>query len=411
MSQTIPNHVPMSQFSVRASQLLIGEKSLDEIAVMLGKDVFYAYDSAVINQKIQQFRQNMPDRIKLHYAIKANPYPPLVGRMVGWVDGFDVASHREMLVALQSGMPASEISFAGPAKQLPELAAAIVAGVTLNIESMTELARVIDLGKELRQLPKVSFRVNPAFELKASGMKMGGGPKQFGIDEEVLLETLGTLDYDTFDLVGFHIFWGSQNLSQEAICHAHANTFGLASKLVAVTPVRVKSINIGGGLGIPYFMGEKRLDLQPIGENLQHLIGHYQELKDVELVIELGRFLVGEAGIYASRITDIKESRGHTFLMTNGGLHHHLSNSGNFGQVIRKNYPVALGNKMDYPLMEQQVSAVGPLCTPLDVLADKMWLPKAEIGDWLVVFQSGAYGPTASPQDFLSHPRVKEILL
>ncbi|GAB3036250.1 pyridoxal-dependent decarboxylase, exosortase A system-associated [Bowmanella dokdonensis] len=411
MRNHLPQHADMLQFEVQDQQLLVGGKSLEQIACMLDKEVFYAYDRRVVKAQIDKFHQHIPSAIKLHYAIKANPYPPLVQAMRPWVEGFDVASQKEMLIALQSGMPVRDISFAGPSKQAPEIRAAIASGVTLHVESETELARAIELGRQLGTKPVIAFRVNPAFELKASGMKMGGGPKQFGIDEERLFELLPTLDYSEFEFRGFHIFWGSQNLRSDAIVDAHNNTFALARQLLKLTPVPVQTINLGGGLGIPYFPGESRLDLAPVGENLQRLLEDYPDLAALELVIELGRFLVAEGGIYASRITDIKLSRGQTFLMTNGGLHHHLSNSGNFGQVIRKNYPVALGNKMGQPASEEKVTAVGPLCTPLDTLADKMALPQAEIGDWLVVFQSGAYGPTASPQDFLGHPHVAEILL
>ncbi|MBT1064855.1 pyridoxal-dependent decarboxylase, exosortase A system-associated [Bowmanella sp. Y26] len=411
MNKAVPVHASMNQFDVKNKQLLIGGKCLDDIAAILDKEVFYAYDSQVIKRQIAIFHQHIPSAIKLHFAIKANPYPALVNSMRPMVAGFDVASHKEMLLALQSGMPSEDISFAGPAKQIAEIRAAIVAGVTLHVESETELQRAIEEGQRLGVKPIVAFRVNPAFELKASGMKMGGGPKQFGIDEERLFELLPSLDYSHIDFRGFHIFWGSQNLKQDAIIEAHDNTFALAHKLIEATPVAVRTINLGGGFGIPYFAGEERLDLAPIGKNLQRLLEQYPLIADIELVIELGRFLVAEAGIYAAKITDIKVSRGQTFLMTNGGLHHHLSNSGNFGQVIRKNYPVAIGNKMGDVTTEAKVMAVGPLCTPLDTLADKMALPGADIGDWLVIFQSGAYGPTASPQDFLGHPHVTEILL
>lgn len=411
MSKMPPVHADMHQFPVNKGQLQIGGYSLDMIAEMLDKQVFYAYDKAVVKAQIDTFHRHIPANIKLHYAIKANPYVPLINAMCPWVDGFDVASQKEMLLAIQSGMPSRDISFAGPAKQLSEIRAAIVAGVTLHVESELEFERAINIGKELNVKPIIAFRVNPAFELKASGMKMGGGPKQFGIDEERLFEILPELDYKQFEFRGFHIFWGSQNLKQEAIIDAHNNTFALAQKLIDITPVPTVTVNLGGGMGIPYFPGEKRLDLAPIGENLKQLLLQYPTLANLELIFELGRYLVAEAGIYASRITDIKISRGHTYLMTNGGLHHHLSNSGNFGQVIRKNYPVAIGNKMGEEPSNEKVSAVGPLCTPLDTLADKMLLPNAALDDWLVVFQSGAYGPTASPQDFLGHPHVKEILL
>ncbi|GAC18566.1 pyridoxal-dependent decarboxylase, exosortase A system-associated [Paraglaciecola arctica] len=411
MSKIPPVHAEMNQFPVSEGQLQIGGYSLDKIADMLDKQVYYAYDKAVVKAQIDIFHRHIPSNIKLHYAIKANPYLPLINAMRPWVEGFDVASQKEMLLAIQSGMPSRDISFAGPAKQISEIRAAIVSGITLHVESELEFERAINIGKELNTKPIIAFRVNPAFELKASGMKMGGGPKQFGIDEERLFEILPELDYQQFEFRGFHIFWGSQNLKQEAIIDAHNNTFALAQKLVDITPTPTVTLNLGGGMGIPYFPGEKRLDLAPIGENLKQLLAQYPKLAKLELIFELGRFLVAEAGIYASRITDIKVSRGHTYLMTNGGLHHHLSNSGNFGQVIRKNYPVAIGNKMGAEASDEKVTAVGPLCTPLDTLADKMQLPQAELNDWLVVFQSGAYGPTASPQDFLGHPHVSEILL
>ena len=411
MIKSPPVHEDMNQFPINDGQLLIGGKPLDTIADILDKQVFYAYDKSAIEAKITLFHLHIPSRIKLHYAIKANPYPPLINAMQDWVEGFDVASQKEMLLALQSGMPSWDISFAGPSKQLGEIRAAIASGVTLHVESELELERAITIGAQLNIKPIIAFRVNPAFELKASGMKMGGGPKQFGIDEERLFEILPGLDYNQFEFRGFHIYWGSQNLKQEAIIDAHNNTFALAQKLVDMTPAPTLTVNLGGGLGIPYFPGEKRLDLAPIGENLTQLLKQYPLLAELELIFELGRFLVAEAGIYASRITDIKTSRGQTYLMTNGGLHHHLSNSGNFGQVIRKNYPVTIGNKMGVTPASDKVTAVGPLCTPLDTLADKMLLPEAELGDWLVVFQSGAYGPTASPQDFLGHPHVSEILI
>jgi diaminopimelate decarboxylase len=401
----------MDQFEIRDNQILIGGKTLDQLADMLDKSVFYAYDKGIVKSQIALFQQVIPQQIKLHYAIKANPYPPLVNAMREWVEGFDVASQKEMLLAIQSGMPVADISFAGPSKQLAEIKAAISAGVTLHVESELELARAISIGKELAILPIVAFRVNPAFELKASGMKMGGGPKQFGIDEERLLEILPDMDYRQMQFRGFHIYWGSQNLKEDAIIDAHNKTFELAQRLIDATPNTVATVNIGGGFGIPYFAGEKRLNLKPIGENLATLLDQYPSLAKTELIIELGRFLVAESGIYASKITDKKISRGHTYLMTNGGLHHHLSNSGNFGQVIRKNYPVAIGNKMNMEASKEAVTAVGPLCTPLDTLADKMMLTDPQLGDWLVVFQSGAYGPTASPQDFLGHPHVVEIVL
>lgn len=408
---TAPQHDTMLQFPIQGNELTVGGLTMTQISAVLNKTVFYAYDRNVINQQVARFRAAMPARIHLHYAIKANPYPPVIQHMRGLVDGFDVASQKEMLLAVQAGMPVRDISFAGPGKGDAELLSAIMLGVTLHVESLGELARIDTLGRATGKTPQVALRVNPAFELKSSGMKMAGGAKPFGIDEEQVFALLADFSGYQVNLRGFHIFCGSQNLKAEALIEAHQLTFALAAKLTAASPYRPDVINLGGGLGIPYFAGEKRLNLQEIGANLQQLTEQYaSDFAGIELVIELGRFLVAEAGLYVCQVLDKKMSRGTTYLVCNGGLHHHLSNSGNFGQVIRKNYPVAIANRMQQTEREV-VTVVGPLCTPLDIVADKMELASADVGDWVAVFQSGAYGATASPQDFLGHPAVAEILL
>jgi diaminopimelate decarboxylase len=210
---------------------------------------------------------------------------------------------------------------------------------------------------------------------------------------------------------GFHLFAGSQNLRADSICEAQQKSYELALRLAKMAPNPVQFLNLGGGFGIPYFPGERRLDLQPIGQNLHELVARAQsDLPQASLVIELGRYLVGEAGVYVTRILDRKISRGQVFLVTDGGLNHHLSASGNFGQVIRKNYPVTIGNKLGSGETET-ASVVGPLCTPLDLLADRLELPVAQVDDLVVVFQSGAYGASASPQGFLGHPGCPEVLV
>jgi diaminopimelate decarboxylase len=254
-------------------------------------------------------------------------------------------------------------------------------------------------------------RVNPDFELKSSGMKMGGGPKQFGIDAEIVPEVLARIGALGLDFYGFHIYSGSQNLKPESLQEAHEKTFALAIRLAAHAPTPLRTLNIGGGFGIPYFPGEKTLDLALVGANLKAMLPEVlAALPGVQIVIELGRFLVAEAGVYVARVIERKVSRGQVFLVTDGGLHHHLAASGNFGQVIRKNYPVVIGNKVAAGPREV-ASVVGPLCTPLDLLADQMELAQAEAGDLVVVFQSGAYGITASPAAFLSHPGAVEVLV
>jgi diaminopimelate decarboxylase len=411
MNKARPQHIDMDLFDSRENALLVNGKTLSEVGELAGQTPFYAYDSELIRQRVGQLRRDLPEGISLHYAMKANPMPEVVQHLAGMTDGLDVASRGELEVALATGTEPGEISFAGPGKSAADLQAAVAAGVIINMESAGEMERIAETGAELGIRPVVSVRVNPDFELKASGMKMGGGPKPFGVDAEQVPALLGRIAELDLDFRGFHIFSGSQNLKPESIIEAQTNTFELAYRLAEHAPSPVRWLNIGGGFGIPYFPGESRLELAPISENLESLLAEARErLPAAECVIELGRYLVAEAGIYVCEVVDRKQSRGETFLVTNGGLHHHLSASGNFGQVIRKNYPVCIGNRLQSEEREV-VSIVGPLCTPLDILADKMELPRADVGDLVVVFQSGAYGYTASPHLFLSQPAPVQVLV
>jgi diaminopimelate decarboxylase len=407
----IPKHANEHGFSTNNGQLTIGGVPLSRLAERIGQTPFYAYDRDALSQRVKQLRQAMPTELKIHYAMKANPMPALVQHMASLVDGFDLASAGEMKVALDTTMSAEHISFAGPGKRPIELSQAIAAGVTINVESQHELETIAKQCERLGLNAKVAVRINPAFELKASGMKMGGGAKQFGIDEELLPEVLQRIKTLDLNFQGFHIYSGSQNLKAESIIDAQQKSLQLAVKLSEHCPSPIRKLNIGGGFGIPYFPGDTPLAIDQAGEALgKEMIAAKAALPETDVIIELGRYLVGEAGVYVTRIIDKKVSRGQTFLMVDGGLHHHLAASGNFGQVIRKNYPAAIGNKMDSQELET-VNIVGPLCTPLDILADKMNLPKAEIGDFVVIYQSGAYGYTASPTMFLSQPNALEVIV
>jgi len=406
-----PRHAPMTQFASAAGQLLVGGEALATLAERVGQTPFFAYDRALLRRRVAELRSALPAGIPLHYAMKANPMPAVVGLMAQLVDGIDVASAGELKVALDAGADAREVSFAGPGKRESELRQAVASRVLINLESMREVHLLRDIGARLGIAPRVAVRVNPDFELKGSGMKMGGGPKQFGVDVEQVPAMLGAIGAAGLEFEGFHLFAGSQNLRAEAICEAQLKSYELALRLAAGRPEAVRSLNLGGGFGIPYFPGEQRLDLAPIAGNLQRLQERAaRDLPSASIVLELGRYLVGEAGIYVTRILDRKESRGKVFLVTDGGLNHHLSASGNFGQVIRKNYPVAIGNRQGETVTEE-ATVVGPLCTPLDLLADRMVLPVAQAGDLVVVFQSGAYGASASPQAFLGHPGCTEVLV
>lgn len=414
MSAARPGHAALERLDVDGDRLVFAGRPVTDLAAEVGATPFYAYDRAAISARVELLREHLPRGIELHYAMKANPMPDVVGHLIGLVDGLDVASAGELEIALERGGDPVTMSFAGPGKQAWELERAIEAGVIVNLESFNEMRRLADLARRSGRRVRVAVRVNPNFELKSSGMKMSGGPKQFGVDAEQvpeMLAELGGLERDGLDFVGFHIFSGSQNLLAESITSAQTQAVELAAELAGGAPAPVRVLNVGGGFGIPYFPGEQPLDVAAVGRHLDALAGRAaSRLPAARLVLELGRYLVGEAGIYVCRVLDKKSSRGHIFLVTDGGLHHHLAASGNFGQVLRKNYPVVIGNKVRGTARET-ASVVGPLCTPLDLLADRMELAEAEVGDLVVVLQSGAYGLSASPIGFLSHPPPREVLV
>ncbi len=411
MKQAVQGHGVQQPFPVEDNSLQVGGVPLALLAERVGRTPFYAYDRRLISERVAQLRAALPPDVHLHYAIKANPMPAVVQHLVGLVDGFDVASGGELKTVLDTTMPPQHISFAGPGKGEAELRQAAAAGIVVNLESERELDILARCGAELGVRPKVAVRVNPDFELKTSGMKMGGGPKQFGVDAERVPDVLARMKELPVEFYGFHIFSGSQNLKAESIMEAQRNTFELARRLASAAPSPVRLLNLGGGFGIPYFPGDTPFDLTAVGAHLADLMPEARrDFPEAEFVIELGRYLVGEAGVYVARVLDRKESRGQLFLVVDGGLHHHLSASGNFGQVIRKNYPALVGNRVhaeEAPI----ASVVGPLCTPLDLLADKMPLGHAQVGDLVVILQSGAYGLTASPTVFLGHPLPEDVLL
>ena len=409
--RTLPTHAPMHQFPVLNGELVIGGVPLSRLAARIGQTPFYAYDRRLLAARVAELRALLPTRVKLHYAMKANPMPALVCHMARLVDGIDVASAGELKVALDAGADPEEISFAGPGKSRGELRQAVAAGILVNVESPREIDELAAISAATGLAARVAVRVNPDFELKSSGMKMGGGARQFGVDAEQVPAVLAAIDRAGLAFEGFHLFAGSQNLRAEAIVEAQVKSYELAVRLARFAPASVRFLNLGGGFGIPYFPGERPLDLTPVAAGLAAIAERAaHELPAARLVIELGRYLVGEAGVYVCRIIDRKLSRGQVFLVADGGLHHHLSASGNFGQVIRKNYPVAIGNRVGAPT-SITASVVGPLCTPLDLLADRMPLADAQPGDLAVIFQSGAYGFSASPQAFLGHPTCLEVIV
>ena len=403
--------IPPGYAADEDGMLLIGGHRADALADGAGDTPLFVYDSAMLAARAAEGRAAMPAEVQLHYAMKANPFAPLLTHMAGLVDGFDVASGGELAAALESGMAAGHISFAGPGKRDRELEAAIVAGATLNLESAGETERALHIAARRGMTPRLAVRVNPDFDLKGSGMKMGGGAKPFGVDAEAVPALVRRLIDAGADWQGFHIFAGSQALDAAAIAETQAQTVALAARLANEIGVTPPLVNLGGGMGVPYFPGDGAVDAAAVGTALAATLAARDPVLDASrFAMELGRWLVAEAGVYLTRIVDRKVSHGETFLVTDGGLHHQLAASGNFGTVIRRNYPIALASHFGAEPVET-VSVVGCLCTPLDRLGDQVALPRAEVGDLVAIFQAGAYGASASPAAFLGQGPAGEMLV
>jgi len=398
-------------FEAIGEELAIGGRLASALVEDAGGTPLFVYSADLIRRRMADLRAAMPKRLGIHYAVKANPYRPILELMRDLTDGFDIASGGELDMVLSAKQDPKRVSFAGPGKRDEELALAIAHGVTLNLESEAEARRALTIANSLGSTPRLAIRVNPDFELRGSGMKMGGGAKPFGIDQARVPALAKEVIAAGAEWRGLHIFTGSQALDVAAIAETQGNVLDLAAKLAAEIGAPLTHLNMGGGLGIPYFHGDQPVDVAAVGSALAERFANLPpELADTEFAIELGRYLVGEAGVYLTRIIDRKESHGHVFLVTDGGLHHQLAASGNFGTVVRRNYPVAIATKFAAE-PEEAASVVGCLCTPLDRLADQALLPRADVGDLVAVFCAGAYGATASPAMFLGQGPAREIMI
>lgn len=388
-----------------------GHKASDIVARSGGSTPLFVYSAAMIAQRMADLRTAMPDRIRINYAIKANSFSPVLECISRLVDGLDIASGGELSMVQAAGISGDRVSFAGPGKRDAELEQAIAAGVTLNLESENEAERALIIARRLGTAPRLAIRVNPDFELRGSGMKMGGGAKPFGVDAQRVPALIRHIVENGCEFRGLHIFTGSQALDAEALVETQGNVLVLADRLAREAGVILPKLNMGGGFGIPYFHGDAPLDIGHVGAELGKRIQNLPEtLADAELYLELGRYIVGEAGVYLTRIVDRKQSHDEVFLVTDGGLHHQLAASGNFGTVVRRNYPIAIANQFGAEPSEV-VNVVGCLCTPLDRLGDKVMLPPAQVGDLVAIFCAGAYGASASPSAFLGQGPADEVLI
>lgn len=368
----------------------------------------YYYDAAVIRDRAARLSSALGGRVEILYAVKANPFPPVLRCLRRLVAGADVASEGELAAALRAGYDPRSISFAGPGKSTRELERALRAGVTVQAESEAELDAIDSIASRSKKgRTPVGLRINPAEEAASGGMKMGGGAKPFGIDEERIPALVRRIRRSRRLLLGgVHVYAGSQILDPAVVVESFRRTLALARRAQELWGEALGFINFGGGFGIPYYEGERPLDLDALRSGLAGVFAAAPPDPSTRCWAESGRYLVGEAGAYVTRVLVRKRSRGKTFLVVDGGMHHHLAASGNLGAVLKKNFPVAV---LDRPgPARERVTVAGPLCTPLDTLARDVKLPVMRPGDRLAVLQSGAYALSASPVGFLSRPAARE---
>jgi diaminopimelate decarboxylase len=399
-------------FSAPGGELHLSGVPVSALAARYGTPVF-VYDREVLDRKWSTLRGTLPAEFAVSYSVKANPNRALLHYFLAKGCGLEIASGGEFCQARAAGCCPGKILFAGPGKTEAELELVLSQGIgEIHLESLREAERVSNISRRLGVRAQVAIRVNPSGEAQGGAMRMGGKPAPFGVDEEILDDVLDRLMADSsLEFRGIHLFTGTQILDHEILITQYRKGLEIARRVATRLQRPLHTIDFGGGLGIPYFSNDQELDMRKLGQALAVLMDEIQTeplFAGSQFMVEPGRYLVGEAGIYIVRVQDIKLSRGKKFLITDGGMHHHLAASGNLGQTIKRNYPVAILNRLTSPL-DETVDVVGPLCTPLDVLARNVSLPKAEVGDLVGVFQSGAYARAASPLGFLSHPTPPEV--
>lgn len=399
-----------AQFAVTDNDLVIGGLAVHDIVAQTGTPCFL-YDASAMRRAYQNLETALSGFADIYYSVKANPLPAIIALFRQQGAGAEIASVGEYRAAIKAGVAPENIIFAGPGKGMAELREVIEGGIgEIHIESAEEIARIEEIGKPV----KASIRINPVPDAQAGAMRMGGKATAFGFDEEELENVLPLFrDARHIDLIGVHIYGGTQILDADMLVSQWRHAISLAARMAQMLGRPLETIDLGGGLGIPYFAGETPLDLEKVSAaipDLKALVKAHPLITDAHIIVEPGRFLAGPGGIYVAEVNSVKTSRGTTFVVTDGGMHHHLAASGNLGQIVKRNYPIVAPAKMqaDY---DETATIVGPLCTPLDTLARNAALPRLKAGDLLAILQSGAYGASASPSGFLSHAAAKEVLV
>jgi diaminopimelate decarboxylase len=375
---------------------------------------FYLYHGETVVERVRRVRGALGTEVS--YSVKANPslgVCQLIAREKA--AGAEVASSGELTVARAAGFEPEDIVFAGPGKTDDELERVVQEGIFAdNVESLGEIERLAQIATGMGRKIGVGLRINPAAQLMGSQMRMGGTVGQFGMDQAELEEAVEkTLSHPDLILRGVHVYTATQVFEVEPLLEHCRNIFEIALEAADYAGHPLEMIDFGGGFGVPYFEKMSEFDLERFGEGFRELLSTYRSdprLEGCRFLFELGRYLVADAGVYVTRAVDVKRTRGKTFVVTDGGMNHHLTATGNMGQVFRKSYPLLNLTRMG-GVPEEGIAVAGPCCTPLDMFGSNIPLADPEVGDLIGVFYSGAYGFSASNLGFLSHPAPAEVLL
>jgi diaminopimelate decarboxylase len=385
---------------------------IEEIAERYGTP-FYLYDAGLITARVRAVRAALGTEVS--YSVKANP-SLAVCQLLAAEDGVgaEVASAGELALALAAGFDPADILFAGPGKTDDELARLVEPGILAdNVESLAEIDRLAAVAARAGKRQGVGLRLNPEAQLLGSQMRMGGTASQFGIDEKRLDEAVARVQgHASLELRGVHVYTATQVFGVEPLLEHCGNILELALRAADRAGAPLQMIDFGGGFGIPYFEGGEPFDLDGFGVGFRALLDEYRgnpRLAGCRFIFELGRYLVADAGVYVMRAIDRKVTRGKAFLVTDGGMNHHLTATGNMGQVFRKAFPLLNLSRLD-GAEEETITVTGPLCTPLDSFGE-VSLASPDVGDLIGVLSSGAYGYSASNLGFLSHPTPAEVMV
>ncbi len=374
---------------------------------------FYVYDLDVINRQVGALRATLPENVDIAYAVKANPALAIVAHLGGLGLGADVASGGELATALRAGIPAERIVVTGPGKRDAELRAAVAALVrAITVESPGELDRLDRMAAATDRRVPILLRSSVGESASLERVRLVGddGAGKFGMDEPDLRAAARAASRSPhLELLGIHRFGASNVLDAGRLAAHVGETVELARSVTDHAGVPLRLVDAGGGLGIPYELHEESLDLGGLGQRLGVLAAGWATmpgLRDLRLLVEPGRYLVGAAGAYVARVVDRKRVGEAEVAILDGGVHHLLRPA-----LVGHEHRVRILGQAPGTARSWPVTIAGPLCSGLDVFAANATLPAPAVGDLVAVLDAGAYGFTESMPFFLSHPIPAEVAI